>query len=904
MNKRTSILLSTTMASIATAACAFCMAQSANAADVSTSTSTSSVNAFTVSSVAGVTSEKVSKDDSSTTQNLKSEGSSSANGGGSVFARGSTNEVKTAEPKDTEESAKSSELKKTAEPAPSSEQSSPANSAQVSNPQQSANSEKDTKNSKSNGEVTGKSEYFASTGHLTSDSHAESSTNQTVLKAASVSSSTTATDSVFDTEKNYTKTGEGETYISYSYVKNPKKITNPFSDVISDDEITKAFSNGETEIEKIYFKPDATPDNPNPKEELSELYTLNYKQLGILKNINGEYIVYKVYKNNYKEGIKRTLTLIPGVSINGTIAKDGSIYAGSEATTKGAAEPFNVELNGYKIADDSKRMINLEISSFTNHLYMKLTYKYKFNIELLRISHSYCQSACYTPSIRYYSVADAQFHFVDDLQYRAKNPRGVDDKGKLKERGNSDTHPSLTDDEKNKGTLISSVPFHEIEGLQDIGGTTVVTTDKAGFYRNDEGDGKTSILSFDNDPDINYAKRPTLAELIDKNIPGYVYWDNDIDKPNNVKHEFTKDDATTKNPGNHYLSFAYEMKDGKPVKFLSRKHYYVTFRPIPTQLVVQYKGLDQQVIKSQNYAIYADASTVNSSLRSSDSIPKAPERTSLVKMVENKDTSLLSAGAGYLSNGFAYLAPGTYNVHPTADAPENYEWVADSKDIANSSTSANVNIEVNKSDTDSTQKVVTFVLRRKIAVVKFINDDENNPYATVKVQQGLSISGDSLTDQSMPPDPTKPGFTFNGWFTGKDGKGTKFTGNTTVSSSISVYSSYTSKPSTPPTPAGDKPNPVPKPKPIPKPEPEAEPVPELPVPVAPAPILTPAEPEFEPESAPALSQPEQPEAKRVVKSLPQTGSTATSVLASAIASLFAGFVVLAESFAATRKLRD
>lgn len=36
MNKRTSILLSTTMASIATAACAFCMAQSANAVETST----------------------------------------------------------------------------------------------------------------------------------------------------------------------------------------------------------------------------------------------------------------------------------------------------------------------------------------------------------------------------------------------------------------------------------------------------------------------------------------------------------------------------------------------------------------------------------------------------------------------------------------------------------------------------------------------------------------------------------------------------------------------------------------------------------------------------------------------------------------------------------------------------
>ena len=45
MNKKTVILLSTTMMSIATAACAFCMAQTANAADtyVDSGTSTAKV---------------------------------------------------------------------------------------------------------------------------------------------------------------------------------------------------------------------------------------------------------------------------------------------------------------------------------------------------------------------------------------------------------------------------------------------------------------------------------------------------------------------------------------------------------------------------------------------------------------------------------------------------------------------------------------------------------------------------------------------------------------------------------------------------------------------------------------------------------------------------------------------
>ncbi|EPI61755.1 hypothetical protein HMPREF1578_00701, partial [Gardnerella pickettii JCP8017B] len=45
MNKKTVILLSTTMMSIATAACAFCVAQTANAADtyVDSGTSTAKV---------------------------------------------------------------------------------------------------------------------------------------------------------------------------------------------------------------------------------------------------------------------------------------------------------------------------------------------------------------------------------------------------------------------------------------------------------------------------------------------------------------------------------------------------------------------------------------------------------------------------------------------------------------------------------------------------------------------------------------------------------------------------------------------------------------------------------------------------------------------------------------------
>ena len=145
-------------------------------------------------------------------------------------------------------------------------------------------------------------------------------------------------------------------------------------------------------------------------------------------------------------------------------------------------------------------------------------------------------------------------------------------------------------------------------------------------------------------------------------------------------------------------------------------------------------------------------------------------------------------------------------------------------------------------------------------------------------------------------------------------------GGATATAAATV--TVTKKP-TPPTPPAPEPEPEPAPEPEPEPgidwddipdidltpdnnpEPTPVPVPDFPVPVAPAPILPPAE--AEPEPAPAPSQPEQqkqPEPKHVAKHLPKTGSTATPILASAIASLFAGLAGLAESFAATRKRRN
>ena len=448
----------------------------------------------------------------------------------------------------------------------------------------------------------------------------------------------------------------------------------------------------------------------------------------------------------------------------------------------------------------------------------------------------------------------AQFHFVDDLKYR-----------KTMNLSASDNIPQRSASETDK---FSTKPFIKLD-LSDLSDAKNISEVRFGnnqVVRNMY----TPLLSYEGDPKKDSIKRPTMEELKNANISGYLYYSNDIDTPNGGK--FTKDN--TENFGNYDYGIARDKDDNQ----LTVKHYYVTFRPIPTQLVVRYKNLQNKIESGKQFALYVGNKQIAGDFKSAES-SAAPELNALQSMITNKNTALLSEAAGYLSNGFAYLSPGNYIVKSAAEAPTNYEWVVEpenSADINSAPIDAKFNIAVHKDNSSSTQKVVTFVLRRKIATVTFFDGDDSKPYTTVAVQKGSSINGDELKNQSMPKDPTKPGFTFNGWFTEKDGKGTKFTGNTTVRGNISVHSSYISNP--------------PAPEPEQEPEPNPVPVPELPIPVSPDPILPPAE--AEPEPAPAPSRPT-PEPKHVAKHLPETGSTATTILASAIASLFSGLVALA-----------
>ncbi len=52
-------------------------------------------------------------------------------------------------------------------------------------------------------------------------------------------------------------------------------------------------------------------------------------------------------------------------------------------------------------------------------------------------------------------------------------------------------------------------------------------------------------------------------------------------------------------------------------------------------------------------------------------------------------------------------------------------------------------------------------------------------------------SGDSIGAAAWPSNPARSGYTFGGWFTGKDGAGNTFTSSTTVNAGITVYAKWT-----------------------------------------------------------------------------------------------------------------
>ncbi len=76
-----------------------------------------------------------------------------------------------------------------------------------------------------------------------------------------------------------------------------------------------------------------------------------------------------------------------------------------------------------------------------------------------------------------------------------------------------------------------------------------------------------------------------------------------------------------------------------------------------------------------------------------------------------------------------------------------------------------------------------------ICKITFVNGKDTG-YAAVNVEEGKSISDNSVSGQKMPAAPSKDGYTFKEWNTQEDGQGKAFTKDTVVSADMTVYAVY------------------------------------------------------------------------------------------------------------------
>lgn len=498
-----------------------------------------------------------------------------------------------------------------------------------------------------------------------------------------------ATRDVLDKEPagNIVKKEENDYSITYTRTKDVA-VKNPFPSMISDEEIAKAFQH-DSSIQKYFFTSDYdTTHTPMLIED------------NILKDEPGTYTIYTVVKNYSTSGLFNKLYAQGYQTRNGIVLKDGSIYAGSKSTVAYTMHPYSFEFNGLELANNATKRTCIELQSRDHLLYYQITFRNDgaLNERVLTNYGDETNTGGQSFSFFMYDATpqvSAQFHFVDDIAYRTQTHQNNAD-APLKERGNTDEHPLLTEEDKQKGFVISALPHYAIRNLSDLG--KPIATGLAHFMRNKNNDVKYTVLSFKDDPDAPKVEngrttgvfRPTFEQLTSTRIPGYVYWDNDIDKPKGGV--FQNNNDTRENPGNHYLSFAYEMKDGKPFKRFDTKHYYVTFRKVPTQIVVHQFKKDAATntttpLTTGSFDLYQRVGNNDVLIKKNVPLSKdfskdtAPSFDSVVSAMKTK--SALQKEGFYQVQDKLYLQPGSYLLRQTqagegtpqlADIPFTVSW--------------------------------------------------------------------------------------------------------------------------------------------------------------------------------------------------------------------------------------
>jgi uncharacterized repeat protein (TIGR02543 family) len=112
---------------------------------------------------------------------------------------------------------------------------------------------------------------------------------------------------------------------------------------------------------------------------------------------------------------------------------------------------------------------------------------------------------------------------------------------------------------------------------------------------------------------------------------------------------------------------------------------------------------------------------------------------------------------------------------------------------ASTAVSANVTVYAKWTAVNDAPDTPTIPLKDVSYTVAFSADDGLTTYSSSSVAAGTALA-------SLPTAPTKTGYAFGGWWTGKGGTGTEFTASTVVSADVTVYAKWTAIDNPPSTP--------------------------------------------------------------------------------------------------------
>ena len=419
----------------------------------------------------------------------------------------------------------------------------------------------------------------------------------------------------------------------YYDLMNEKTLENLYPEVFSDEELQEAEKEKDDKV-KMYFTPKGKNFNPKGKDT---------KQLSL---IGVQYVDWQT-----QEGTVDYFIFLPKRNVDLTSAQVGAVYHAFNTLEEGnkisfndgnyAETPFSLSVNKKIIGKDLKEETKFKVNPSQTRAFVRVSYQVtKKDDALSQVFYVNRYGEGNTIFKFFVTSVDADFHFVDDSSYRKLTNQKLS--SPLKERS-----------EKDKNSF-SNEPFKKLD-LKDM--LDIVKTDKAFFGNNPVYKARLSTPLLSYQEDKSSIKRPTLEELKAKTIPGYIYCDNDIDKPKTK--EFKKDDATTKEKGNHYLTYGYD----KDRNMLTTKHYYITYRAIPTELVARQFKEDKKTPLENTFDLYRieDNKEVLVKENITPNHNRVKEKEDTISDIEKMMTKNTINDAGYYElNNLLYLEPGNY----------------------------------------------------------------------------------------------------------------------------------------------------------------------------------------------------------------------------------------------------